>query len=77
MTLLVWVAALFLPAGAYDVGAEGSPIPGTFRRDPSPLEGWASSQPGRCWSRNATVRCQAFLAAASSYASGWSQSKNQ
>ena len=34
---LVWVAAQFLPSGAYETDADGSPIPGTFRRIPSPL----------------------------------------
>jgi len=37
VTLLVWVAALFLPAGAYQQAPDGSPIPGTFHQVPSPL----------------------------------------
>lgn len=37
VTLLVWVAALFIPSGSYQVDADGSPIPGTYERVPSPL----------------------------------------
>ena len=37
VTVLVWVAALFIPAGQYRTGADGSPIPGTYRQVPSPL----------------------------------------
>jgi uncharacterized ion transporter superfamily protein YfcC len=37
VTLLVWVAVLFIPAGSYQADAEGSPIPGTFQQIPSPL----------------------------------------
>ena len=37
VTLLVWVAALFIPSGRYQVDADGSPIPGTYERTPSPL----------------------------------------
>jgi uncharacterized ion transporter superfamily protein YfcC len=37
VTLLVWVAAMFIPAGRYLVGADGSPIPGTFQQVDSPL----------------------------------------
>ena len=37
VTVLVWVAALFIPAGRYQTDADGSPIPGTFERVPSPL----------------------------------------
>ncbi|MDQ1247859.1 MAG: hypothetical protein QG597_2231 [Actinomycetota bacterium] len=44
VTVLVWVAALFLPAGQYDLDADGSPIPGTYTQVPSPLEGWAKVQ---------------------------------
>ena len=44
VTVLVWVAAIFLPAGQYDLDADGSPIPGTFTEVPSPLEGWAKVQ---------------------------------
>ena len=29
VTVLVWLAALFVPAGRYDTDADGSPIPGT------------------------------------------------
>jgi uncharacterized ion transporter superfamily protein YfcC len=37
VTLLVWVAALFVPAGSYSRDADGSPIPGTYRQIESPL----------------------------------------
>ena len=37
VTVLVWVAALFIPAGRYAVDADGSPIPGTYERIESPL----------------------------------------
>ena len=37
VTVLVWVAALFIPSGSYQVDADGSPIPGTYERTPSPL----------------------------------------
>ena len=37
VTVLVWVAALFIPAGRYRLDADGSPIPGTFSQVPSPL----------------------------------------
>lgn len=36
VTVLVWVAALFLPAGKYATAPDGSPIPGTFQEVPSP-----------------------------------------
>src|SRR5262245_18143906 len=37
VTLLVWVTALFIPAGQYATDADGSPIPGTYQRIESPL----------------------------------------
>ena len=37
VTLLVWVAALFIPAGQYDIAEDGAPIPGTYQRVDSPL----------------------------------------
>ncbi len=37
VTVLVWVAALFVPAGHYATDADGSPIPGTYQRIESPL----------------------------------------
>jgi hypothetical protein len=37
VTLLVWVAALFVPPGSYTRDADGSPIPGTYRQIESPL----------------------------------------
>ncbi len=37
VVVLVWVAALFIPSGRYLTDADGSPIPGTYERTPSPL----------------------------------------
>jgi uncharacterized ion transporter superfamily protein YfcC len=37
VAVLVWVAALFIPAGRYQLDETGSPIPGTFEQVPSPL----------------------------------------
>ncbi|MEI6624428.1 MAG: Na+/H+ antiporter NhaC family protein [Actinomycetes bacterium] len=37
VTVLVWVAALFLPSGTYTMDADGSPIPGTYHQVPSPF----------------------------------------
>src|SRR5215470_4551039 len=37
VTVLVWVGALFIPAGQYATDADGSPIPGTYRQIESPL----------------------------------------
>jgi uncharacterized ion transporter superfamily protein YfcC len=37
VTLLVWLAALFIPAGRYLAGPDGSPIPGTYQQIDSPL----------------------------------------
>src|SRR5215469_13208895 len=37
VTLLVWIAALFIPSGAYKETPEGTPIPGSYHRVPSPL----------------------------------------
>lgn len=37
VSLLVWVAALFIPSGRYATDADGSPIPGTYQRIESPL----------------------------------------
>jgi uncharacterized ion transporter superfamily protein YfcC len=37
VTVLVWVAALFIPSGRYLTDLDGSPIPGTFEQVPSPL----------------------------------------
>ena len=39
VTLLVWVAALFIPPGQYATDADGSPIPGTYQQIESPLSG--------------------------------------
>jgi uncharacterized ion transporter superfamily protein YfcC len=38
VTLLVWIAALFIPSGRYATDADGSPIPGTYQRIESPLD---------------------------------------
>jgi uncharacterized ion transporter superfamily protein YfcC len=37
VTLLVWVAALFIPSGVYQETPDGTPIPGSYHRVPSPL----------------------------------------
>ena len=37
VSILVWLAALFIPSGKYDTDADGSPIPGTYQRIESPL----------------------------------------
>jgi len=37
VTVLVWFAAIIIPAGTYRLDAAGSPIPGTFEQIPSPL----------------------------------------
>jgi uncharacterized ion transporter superfamily protein YfcC len=37
VTVLVWVAALFIPSGRYLTDVDGSPIPGTFEQIASPL----------------------------------------
>lgn len=37
VTVLVWVAALFVPSGTYQIDEGGSPIPGSYERTPSPL----------------------------------------
>ena len=37
VTLLVWIAALFIPSGAYQEAPDGTPIPGSYHRVPSPL----------------------------------------
>jgi uncharacterized ion transporter superfamily protein YfcC len=37
VTILVWVATLFIPSGRYQTDENGSPIPGTFQRVDSPL----------------------------------------
>lgn len=40
VTVLVWVAAIFIPSGQYQTDETGAPIPGSFEEVPSPLEGW-------------------------------------
>ena len=37
VSVLVWTAVLFVPSGRYDTDADGSPIPGTYKRIESPL----------------------------------------
>ncbi len=37
VTFLVWFAALFIPAGKYQLDADGGTIPGTYEQVPSPL----------------------------------------
>ena len=37
VTVLVWLAALFIPPGAYLVDGDGAPVPGTYTRIESPL----------------------------------------
>ena len=37
VTLLVWIAAIFIPPGQYQRDADGSPIPGTFEQIESSL----------------------------------------
>ena len=40
VTFLVWVAAVFIPAGQYRLDDDGAPIPGTYEQIDSPLS-WA------------------------------------
>lgn len=40
VTVAVWVAAIFIPSGQYQVDEVGAPVPGTFEQVPSPLDGW-------------------------------------
>ncbi len=44
VTVLVWVVALFIPAGRYQLDPDGSPMPGTYEQVPSPLTFWESVQ---------------------------------
>jgi len=44
VTVLVWTAALFIPAGKYQLAPDGSPIPGTYEQVPAPLTFWESVQ---------------------------------
>ncbi len=41
VTVAVWLAALFIPAGAYEHDADGAPIPGTYHRVEAPLDAGA------------------------------------
>ncbi|MFE3542904.1 YfcC family protein [Nocardia sp. NPDC059177] len=42
--VLVWIAALFIPAGRFDTDADGAPIPGTFEEVSAPLSWWERIQ---------------------------------
>ncbi|MGW6695715.1 YfcC family protein [Rhodococcus sp. NPDC054953] len=44
VAVLVWIAALFIPAGQFDTDADGAPIPGTFTEIPAPLSFWERVQ---------------------------------
>jgi len=44
VTILVWVAALFIPAGRFGVDVDGSPVPGSFETVTSPLSFWERIQ---------------------------------
>ena len=37
VTVLVWIAAFFIPSGEYERNAAGNPVQGTYHRTPSPL----------------------------------------
>ena len=37
VTVLVWLAALFIPPGEFLTDADGAPVPGTYTRINSPL----------------------------------------
>src|SRR5215469_4364146 len=38
VTLLVWIAALFIPSGAYKETPDGAPIPAKLRRQAEPAD---------------------------------------
>ncbi|GAA2027371.1 YfcC family protein [Catenulispora yoronensis] len=40
VTVLVWIAAFFIPSGEYEKNADGNPVQGTYHRTPSPLTFW-------------------------------------
>lgn len=42
--VLVWIAALFIPAGRFGTDADGAPIPGTFEEVSAPLSWWERIQ---------------------------------
>ena len=44
VAVLVWLVALFIPAGEYTLDADGAPIPGTYEQVPDPLTFWQSVQ---------------------------------
>jgi uncharacterized ion transporter superfamily protein YfcC len=44
VTVLVWVAAIFIPSGVYQLNEDGAPIPGTYEQVPSPLDFWERVQ---------------------------------
>lgn len=37
--VIVWVVAWFIPAGEYDIGDDGRPIPGSYQQVDAPLDG--------------------------------------
>lgn len=44
VTVAVWLAAIFIPSGQYQVDEHGAPIPGSYEQLSSPLTGWARVQ---------------------------------
>lgn len=44
VTVLVWVAVIFVPSGAYEHDEYGAPIPGTYAQVDSPLSFWERVQ---------------------------------
>lgn len=44
VTVAVWVAAIFIPSGQYQVDEHGAPVPGSYEQVSSPLTGWARVQ---------------------------------
>ncbi len=44
VTVLVWIAAIFIPSGRYTHDDQGAPIPGSFENIPSPLDAWGRVQ---------------------------------
>lgn len=44
VAVAVWLVTLLIPAGEYQLDADGAPIPGTYEQVPSPLTFWESLQ---------------------------------
>jgi len=44
VAVAVWLVALVIPAGEYQLDPDGAPIPGTYEQIPSPLTFWESLQ---------------------------------